>query len=515
MRESHSPAHRIGVRELAGLLEGWRTGSGRAASGSGGPAGYAGLAQRLRTLILDGRLPLQTLLPSERALAEALGTSRTTTTAAYGVLREIGFAGSRQGRGTWTTLPSRPGSGDEPDAPWPVQPGDGIPGPVPDLATASFEAPPQLYGAFAAALADLPRYLPGHGYATAGLPALRAAIARRYCDRGLPTRAEQILVTSGSTQALRLVLEALVHRGDRVVIEHPTWPMGIDAVRAAGGRPVPLPMEEGWDADRLAGLVRRTAPRLAYLVPDFHNPTGRLLDVEGRRAVTTVLGAGDCTLVVDETTAELDLREYLRDDLRAEGDPRADLPVDPVPPMAAQAGPAEVISLGSASKTFWGGLRIGWVRADATLIRQLTQLRARHDLAGPVVEQLATVHLMAGIEGWLPQHRAEVARRCSALRAALAERLPQWRSRIPDGGLALWVQLPLPHSAQLATASRALGLSLTPGSRFGAEGGFASRVRLPFTRPSDEVRLAVGILARAWAGADGTVDQEAPLIPVV
>lgn len=515
MSDSHSPAHRIGVRELAGLVEGWRAGPDRARSGATTAPGYAGLAERLRILILDGRLPLQTLLPSERALAEELDTSRTTTTAAYGVLRDIGFAQSRQGRGTWTTLPSSSGGDDEPDAPWPVQPGDGVPGPVPDLATASFEAPPQLYAAFAAALADLPRYLPGHGYATAGLPALRAAIARRYGERGLPTRADQILVTSGSTQALHLVLEALVHRGDRVVIEHPTWPMGIDAVRTAGGRPVPLPMEEGWDAERLAGAVRRTAPRLAYLVPDFHNPTGRLLDVEGRRAVTGVLGAAGCTLVVDETTAELDLRGYLRDELRTEGDPRADLPADAVPPMAALAGSAEVISLGSASKTFWGGLRIGWVRADAALIRQLTQLRARHDLAGPVLEQLTVVHLMAGIEAWLPQRRAEVARRCSTLRAALAGRLPRWSSRIPDGGLALWVHLPRPHSPQLATAARALGLNLTPGSRFGAGGGFASRVRLPFTRPVDELGPAVDLLAQAWAGAGGAVEQESPLITVV
>lgn len=506
MSGSHSPALRVGVRELAGLLDGWRSATA---------PGYAGLAERLRTLILDGRLPLQTLLPSERSLAEALGTSRTTTTAAYGVLRDIGFAESRQGRGTWTTLPSSPAGDLEPDAPWPVQPGDGIPGPVPDLATASFEAPPQLYAAFAAALADLPRYLPGHGYATAGLPTLRAAIARRYTDRGLPTRADQILVTSGSTQALRLVLEALVQRGDRVVLEHPTWPLGIDAIRTAGGRPVPLPIEEGWDPDRLAGLIRRTAPRLAYLVPDFHNPTGRLLDTDGRRAVCEVLGGAGCALVVDETTAELDLRDYLRAELRAEGDPRADRPADPVPPMAAVAGSCQVISLGSASKTFWGGLRIGWVRADPTLIRQLTQLRARHDLAGPVVEQLTTVHLMSGIDAWLPQRRAEVARRCSALRAELAVQLPQWRSRIPDGGLALWVHLPRPHGAQLAAAARALGLTLTPGARFGADGGFAGRVRLPFTRPADELRPAVGLLAQAWAGAAGPVDLDVPLVAVV
>jgi DNA-binding transcriptional MocR family regulator len=529
MPSSHSPVHRVGVRELAPLLDGWRPADDEACrhAGNGSPGlgersagnamtpGYAALAERLRTLILDGRLPLSTLLPSERTLAETIGTSRTTTTAAYGVLRDTGFAESRQGRGTWTTLPGSARAGTQHDAPWPVQPGDGIPGPLPDLAMASFEAPPQLHAAYAAALADLPRYLPGHGYATAGLPGLRAAIARRFTDRGLPTRAEQILVTSGSTQALRLVLEALLRRGDRAVVEHPTWPMGIDAVRTAGGRPVALPMEGGWDADRLAWLVRRANPRLAYLVPDFHNPTGRLLDLDGRRAIAGVLGGAGCTIVVDETTAELDLRGELQAELAAEGDPRAGRPVLPVPPMATCAGPAEVITLGSASKTFWGGLRIGWVRADEPLIRRLTQLRAAHDLAGPVLEQLTAVHLLAGIDDWLPQRRAEVARRCSALRAGLARRLPGWTSRIPDGGLALWVTLPRPESDRLTAAARALGLGLTPGARFAVEGGLAGRIRLPFTRPVDELAVAVDVLAAAWSGGPGRTDDDDPLAPVV
>ncbi|HET9654540.1 MAG TPA: PLP-dependent aminotransferase family protein [Kineosporiaceae bacterium] len=511
MVDSQLPLQRVGVRELAGLLEGWR---GTPGSHQAAP-GYAALAQRLRALILDGRLPLQTLLPSERALADALATSRTTTTAAYAMLRETGFADSHRGRGTWTTLPGSADTGPDATAPWPVQHGDAISGTIPDLATASFEAPPQLHAAYAAALDDLPRYLPGHGYATAGLPALRTAIARRYTERGVTTRAEQILVTAGSTQALRLVFAALLSPGDRVVVEHPTWPLGVDAVRAGGGRPVAFAMEDGWDAGRLAGLVRSSAPRLAYLVPDFHNPTGRLMDPATRREVVEVLARNGCTVISDETTCDLDLRTLLRDEYRAAGDERAGRPVEPVLPLATLAGPGEVISLGSASKTFWGGLRIGWVRADTALVRRLTQLRAAQDLAGPVVEQLTATHLLAGIDPWLPQRRAEVARRCSALGSALARELPQWRFRLPDGGLSVWVRLPQPRSSQLVTAARALGLQLTPGSRFAADGGFETRIRLPFTRPVTELEAAVGILSRAWSGGAAVPDPEAALDPVV
>lgn len=485
-----APAHRIGARELADLLLDWQP------RRPGGGPGYQALAERLRLLVLDGRVPVDTLLPSERALAGAAGTSRTTTTAAYRLLREAGFADGHQGRGTWITLP---GSADN-APPWPVVTGEAAAGAVCDLATAAFEAPPRLHAAYAAALADLPRYLPGHGYATAGVPALRAIIAQRYAARGVPTRPEEIIVTSGATQGLHLVLQALARRGDRAVVEHPTWPLGADTVRRAGLRPVAFAMEDGWDADRLAALVRRARPRLAYLMPDFHNPTGRLLDLAGRQAVAAVLRDAGCTMIADETTAELDLRAELS--RGAELSPRA--VSGPVPALAAVAAPGAVISIGSTSKTFWGGLRVGWVRAPEPLIRTLMQVRAAYDLAGPVLEQLTALHLLDQIDVLLPQRRQEAARRCTVLRSELAARLPSWTANLPDGGLALWVRLPAPRSSELVTAARALRVTLTPGSRFGVNGGFETRVRLPFTAPGPQLVRAVDLLAQAWSAGPGT-----------
>jgi DNA-binding transcriptional MocR family regulator len=163
MSESHLPVRRIGSHELAGLLQGWR-------DDQFGAPGYVALSARLRTLVLDGRLPVHTVLPSERALALLIGASRTLTTAAYGQLREDGFAESRHGSGTWTALPH---AGE--DASWPpVSTGAVAEG---DLSTAAPEAPPELHAALVAALLDLPRLLPGHGYVPAGLPELRAAVA--------------------------------------------------------------------------------------------------------------------------------------------------------------------------------------------------------------------------------------------------------------------------------------------------------------------------------------------------
>ncbi len=477
------------------MLEGW-------ADAHHGPA-YRALADRLELLVLDGRLPVPAMLPSERELAETIGTSRTTTTAAYRRLRDCGFADAGHGSGTWTALPSG-AAGSVADAalavPWPVTTtgSRGAADGRGDLSSAALEAPAQVHAAYAAALAELPRYLPGHGYVTAGVPGLRARIADRYTARGLPTDPEQILVTAGAMHGLRLVLDALigrVARADRVLVEQPTYPLSLDAVRRAGGRPVALDVGSGWPAELADEVLRSTGARWAYLMPDFQNPTGRLLDAAGREALAEVLARHGCTAIIDETTADLDLR----------GPGTAGVPGAPLPAPFPRYLP-DAICLGSASKTFWGGLRIGWVRAAPALIRQLTLSRAGDDLGSPLLEQLATAHLLDDLDAVLAERRATLRRRRDAFVAALAEHLPDWTAATPDGGMVLWCRLPERRSSVLAGAARALGLALTPGPRFSVAGrGLEDRVRLPFARPRSELLGAAALLSAAWHGAPGPV----------
>jgi DNA-binding transcriptional MocR family regulator len=472
---------RVAARELAALVAGYK--DDRA-------AGYTALADRLRLLVLDGRVPVGALLPSERELAVALGASRTTTAAAYRLLRESGFAAAGQGAGTWTELPSSSASD---GLPWPVQDTGvaGTPDGRGDLASAAPEAPPQVHAAYAAALAELPRYLPGHGYVTAGLPALRERVADRFATRGLATSPDQVLVTSGAVHALRLVLEAVLSPGDRVLVESPSYPLALDAIRRAGGRPVALPIEDaGWSPRAVAAAVRETGARAAYLMPDVQNPTGRVMDAGTRHAVAAALAG--CTVIVDETTAELDLRPGGA----------------PPPPF-----PGAII-VGSASKTFWGGLRVGWVRADAALVRQLTLARAVDDLGSPLVEQLATAHLLGEVEAVLAARRPVLRARQEALRAAVARHLPGWRAPSPDGGLVLWCALPTPSSTAFAVAARRAGVVLTPGPRFGPDGAFESRMRLPYSRPAAELEAAVARLAPVWRGltGEGALEDEDLLV---
>lgn len=459
------------------------------------PPLYDALARRLRLLVGDGRLAVGVRLPAERDLAAALHLSRATVTSAYGRLRDDGWAVARQGSGTWTRLPAGPESGS-----WvPAPPESG----VLDLSHAAPAAPPQVPAAFQAALADLPRVLPGHGYYPQGVPDLRARIAERYTARGLPTTVEQVLVTGGALNACVIALSVLAGRGDRVLVEHPSYPNVLDAVVGRGAELVPVPVS----ADRpeaVAGDVLRaakqTAPTAAYLMPDFHNPTGMLLDEAYRRRLAVGLEQCGVTAVVDETLVDLGL----------------DGSAMP-PPFAAVARPDLVVTVGTMSKSFWGGLRIGWLRAEPSMVQALSAASARLQLSQPVLEQLAACHLLDQADEVLEMQRSRLREQRDALLAALRTQLPTWRVRVPAGGLVLWCELPSAASSALVSEAARHGLRLAAGPRFGTGHAFDDRLRLPYTQPVDVLERAVGVLAEvaasvgaasAHGGSPGAVSRD-------
>jgi DNA-binding transcriptional MocR family regulator len=166
-------------------------------------------------------------------------------------------------------------------------------------------------------------------------------------------------------------------------------------------------------------------------------------------------------------------------------------------PFAAHA--RDAITIGSASKAFWGGLRIGWIRAPHALMERLTQTRVSMDLGAPVLEQLVLSRLLAEPEHVLQANRARLREQRDALAAAVRDRLPDWRFRLPTGGLALWCQLPGPVASAVTREAEQHGVIVAPGPVFAAEGGLDRFVRIPWTRPADELDAAVDVLARAWS----------------
>jgi DNA-binding transcriptional MocR family regulator len=159
------------------------------------------------------------------------------------------------------------------------------------------------------------------------------------------------------------------------------------------------------------------------------------------------------------------------------------------------------VTVGSASKAFWGGLRIGWVRAPAGLMPALLQQRLMLDLGAPVVEQLALLRLLAGREALAAERRASLVASRDALVGALSARLPTWQVEVPRGGLSLWCQLPEALSTAVTVAAEAEGLLLASGPQFAVEGGLERWLRLPFAHPAEVLVDAVDRLARAWEGA--------------
>jgi DNA-binding transcriptional MocR family regulator len=464
---------------------------------AGGPA-YAALSDALRQAVLAGTLAPHTRLPSERELATALGVSRATTTAAYRRLREAGFAASRTGSGTVTVLPRpaapspAPQGGDAPAAP------DGELGDVVDFLQATTPAPRQLHAAFEAALEALPSYLGRGGYESFGVASLRQAIADRYTERGTPTSPDQVLVTTGAQHALALLAGTFVRPRDTVVAQSPTYVQALEAMSRAGARlvGVPAPTDPGTDAldiELLESTVRRVRPRLVYLVPDFHNPTGRSLTLVQRAAVREIAERFRVMVVGDETLAEVALDAP---DGTLAGD------VDVPPPLAGDGTSPHLVSVGSASKTFWGGLRIGWVRAHPDVVAQLARARAAVDIASPLLDQLAVAELLGQRAEVLADRRAGLRAQRDLLVDGLRAALP-WVVPRPPGGLSLWPSLGRPLGQAFAAAAASEGVLVHAGPMFTPDGGSADRVRLAFARDAADVERALPRLVRAWQRVSG------------
>jgi DNA-binding transcriptional MocR family regulator len=153
------------------------------------------------------------------------------------------------------------------------------------------------------------------------------------------------------------------------------------------------------------------------------------------------------------------------------------------------------VSIGGMSKGYWGGLRIGWVRASAPLVQRLAAIRVGADLSSPVLEQLVGVRLLDQAPQLIAARRAQLRERRDALVDTLRERLPEWTFTVPAGGVALWAELDGPISSALARAAEDVGVRLAPGPRFGLDGTLERFLRLPFTLPVDELTEAVRRIA--------------------
>ena len=472
---------------------------------------YRQLEETLAAAISDGRLTPGDRLPSERALADLLGVSRTTTVTAYRELEARGLVRGSTGRGTYVcaTAPA----GDAPFA-WQGKVATAALRTVDPMLRSLVQGQDEESISFAGGTPALDLFpvrafqnrlnrVFEHGFLealglgpTEGQPALRMALAARY---GVPP--EQVMVLAGSQQGLDLIARCLVEPNDVVIVDRPTYLGAIQVFWAAGARMM------GWDArradlDELEDLFQRYRPKLLYTNPTFHNPSGRTINLETRRELLTLASRYRTAILED--------------------DPYSSLHLGRVPPPSLHSLDTQglVIYQGTFSKTLAAGLRVSWIVAPEAIIEQIALVRQRADLFGSGAFQMVLAGMVA--DGSYDRHiatlRGEHRRRLDAMTTALRHELPHgvvtWQE--VEGGLYLWLHAQRHLDARiLAQQAAASGVEIISGDHFFADGGGRQEFRLCFTRnPPSAIAAGVSRLARAVRSVEALGSRMAESVPL-
>ncbi|HUH07949.1 MAG TPA: PLP-dependent aminotransferase family protein [Egibacteraceae bacterium] len=454
---------------------------------------YKALADRVEALIRSGQLGPDTRLPAERQIAAGLAVSRGTVMAAYDELRGRGLVETRHGSGTVVLSSGSPVTGPreahltsalphESVFRWDLAPSEE----VIDLRGAYWVGSDDLPDeAFELAHSDLRRFRDGHGYHVLGIPELRSVVAQRITDSGLATTPEEVLITSGAQQAIALTLQLVIGPGDGVVVSDPTYPAAVETCVSQQGRLLTVGSTPvGMDLQQLAAVVERHHPRLIYTIPSVHNPTGSVMPILARQRLMEIAAKHNVVVVDDRSLAETQLSPRHRP-----------------PPLASFAegdAAARVVTIGSASKTMWGGLRIGWARAPEALLARIARLKAIADLGTPVASQLIARHLLERGDEIAELRRGRIAQHLDVLSTALTERIPEWTWTPPQGGLCLWVRLPQGDASDFAHIAARHGVGIIAGSVCSPTGRFRDHIRVPFGQPPEVLIEAADRLAAAW-----------------
>ncbi len=314
------------------------------------------------------------------------------------------------------------------------------------------------------------------------MPALREAIASR-CSRKDPgVTAENVLVTTGSQQALDLIGRVFIDAGDTVVVERPTYVGALQAWNTCSARYHSVELDgDGMRIDPLESATARAA-KFIYTIPTFHNPTGAVMSGERRRGLVHLASWLGVPIVEDDPYGALrydgEVVESLfvtdRQERRAAGD---------------RAG--NVLYLGTFSKLLAPGLRVGWVVGPAEVIAQLGQAKQSADLHTSAFAQLLALEMLK--TGFLDDHvvrlRREYTVRRDAMLAAMSASFPasvNWTR--PSGGLYVWATLP-DHvdAADVLQYALSKKVAFVPGASFFPEGGGAASMRLNFTHASPDL----------------------------
>jgi DNA-binding transcriptional MocR family regulator len=326
------------------------------------------------------------------------------------------------------------------------------------------------------------------GYEAAeGFGPLRMAVRDYVSALGIRCSADQVLITGGAQQALDLAIQALCSENETVITENPTYLGMVDIARARRVQLHGIGMDEdGIRLDELENYMIDNKPRLIYVMPTFHNPTGNVMPLHRRRQLLNL--ANDYHVPV--------LEDGVYHEFRFEG--------EQIPPLKALDDTGNVIHVSAFTKMMLPGMRIGYLISDSRHYERLVRIKEAADVATPGLNQRA-IHLMLErgvLSQQLERNNRELHRRRDIALAAARRYLPPGSTwSVPAGGMYLWVQLPKhgPNAAELFVTAVQMGVAYAIGSVFYTNGCGNYRLRLNYgTNRPTEIEEGLRRLGRAW-----------------
>ncbi|MBW1600126.1 PLP-dependent aminotransferase family protein [Streptomyces sp. JJ38] len=452
----------------------------------------AELADSLRTLV--SRLSPGDRLPSSRELVKEYRVGPATVARAIAALAAEGVVVTRPGSGTFAAQRDRARDavdGGASDTDWQtvaltdravdtqliVDPLGPPPAGTITMDGGYVHRSLQPTRALSAALARAARRPDAWDRAPAdGLAALRAVFAR---VAGGSVAPEDVLVTAGGQSALSIAFRAIAGAGSPVLVESPTYPRALAAARAAGLRPVPVPLDaDGLRPELLADAFAMTGARLLYCQPTFQNPTGTVLSSERRRQVLDVARASGAFVIEDDFARHLGHGGTVPQ------------------PLVADDRDGTVVHVTSLTKPAAPSLRIGALVARGPVMERMRAVRLVDDffITRPLQEAALEVLSSPSWDRHVRSLGTALRERCAVLAAAVTRELPgATLTGIPTGGLHLWVRLPPGvDDAVLAGAARQRGVAVSAGSRYFATEPPAAHLRIGFAATADHAELAEG-----------------------
>ena len=327
----------------------------------------------------------------------------------------------------------------------------------------------------------------GYGI-TEGDGELREIVAANARARGLRASADDVSITVGAIQAIDITSRLFVRPGDLVVVESPGFANVLSGLRNHGARLLEVPVDErGIDVDEAARLLRERGerPRMFFIVPNFQNPSGATLSIERREQLVALAHSYGAVIIEDDPYRELRFRgEHL--------------------PAIASLTDDGVVSIGTFSKTFLPGVRIGWAISDPATVRRMASAKQTMDSCTSMLNQRIVVafHRRGGVDEHLARLRALYAEKQARARAALARDFAgtgvRWTD--PDGGFYLWVTLPHGMSSRrLLDVALEERVAFVPGDAFGVERDLSNAFRFSYSSPTpDRIDEGVTRLRRAF-----------------